>query len=363
MKKILVIEDDPSVREIILDILEAEDYDGVGAENGLIGVKLAKETIPNLVICDIMMPELNGHGVLAALRQYPETTTIPFIFLTAKADKAALRQGMELGADDYLTKPFTRSELLQSITTRLAKQEAIARQSQSKLDELRSHITLSLPHELHTPLNGIIGISEIFRSEYDSIPPAEILELAEDLNSSAKRLYQLIQNFLLVAQLEVAATDPERVKALRSHLTSDPKTLINSVVVQKAKQVGREADLHLNLQNATVQIADLKLKKIIEELSDNAFKFSPAGTPVLVTSHHLNQHFSLSITNCGRGMTAEQIANVGAYIQFERKVYEQQGSGLGLTIVKRLAELHGGTLNIDSIPGKHTIMHLSLPSK
>jgi two-component system sensor histidine kinase/response regulator len=362
MKKILVIEDDPAVREIILDILEAEDFNVIGAENGRIGVEIAKEALPNLIICDIMMPEMNGHGVLAALRQNPETVTTPFIFLTAKADKAALRQGMELGADDYLTKPFTHSELLQSITTRLAKQEAIARQSQSKLDELRSHITLSLPHELHTPLNGIIGISEILLSEYDSIPPDEILELAEDLNSSAKRLYQLIQNFLLIAQLEVFATDPERIMALRTHQTHEPATIIQNVVIQKAKQVKREADLHLDLQDATVQIAELKLKKIIEELSDNAFKFSPAGTPVIVTSLHLGNQFILSVTNYGRGMTVEQITNVGAYMQFERKVYEQQGSGLGLTIVKRLTELHGGTLSIESIPGKHTIMHLALPS-
>jgi CheY-like chemotaxis protein len=128
MKKILVIEDEPSVRANILEILELEDYHGIGAENGLIGVLWALEHIPDLIICDVMMPELDGYGVLTTLRQDPLTATIPFILLTAKADKADFRQGMELGADDYLTKPFTSDELLNSIATRFEKQVAVMQQ-------------------------------------------------------------------------------------------------------------------------------------------------------------------------------------------------------------------------------------------
>lgn len=128
MTKILVIEDEELVRLNLVEMLEAEDYEVVGAPNGMIGVMWALDCIPNLVICDIMMPELDGYDVLETLRQDPVTATIPFIFLTAKADKASIRQGMELGADDYLTKPFTRSELLQSIRTRLKKQAALMQQ-------------------------------------------------------------------------------------------------------------------------------------------------------------------------------------------------------------------------------------------
>ncbi|MBW4574021.1 MAG: EAL domain-containing protein [Aphanothece sp. CMT-3BRIN-NPC111] len=125
MTKILVIEDEKSVRENILEVLDAEGFEAVGAENGRIGVQLASEHIPHLILCDVMMPEIDGYGVLEALRQDPATATIPFIFMTAKATKADLRQGMELGADDYLTKPFTISELLGAIATRLRKQAAI----------------------------------------------------------------------------------------------------------------------------------------------------------------------------------------------------------------------------------------------
>lgn len=125
MKKILVIEDEAQSREMFLECLEAENFDAIGAENGLIGIQQAQSQLPDLVICDIRMPQLDGYGVLTTLRQDPATAMIPFIFLTAKATKAELRQGMELGADDYLTKPFTVEELLGAIAARLEKQAAL----------------------------------------------------------------------------------------------------------------------------------------------------------------------------------------------------------------------------------------------
>jgi len=129
MTKILVIEDEEFVRLNLVEMLEAEDYEAVAAQNGLIGAMYALDYIPDLIICDVMMPELDGYGVLSTLRQDPATATIPFIFLTAKADKGDIREGMELGADDYLTKPFSRNELLQSITARLKKQAAMRQQT------------------------------------------------------------------------------------------------------------------------------------------------------------------------------------------------------------------------------------------
>lgn len=132
MKKILVIEDEPAVRGNILELLEAEDFEVVGAENGFIGAMWAQEYLPDLIICDVMMPEVDGYEVLSALRQVPATAAIPFIFLTAMVDKADIRQGMDLGADDYLTKPFTRSELLGAIASRFNKQAVVMKQFQTE---------------------------------------------------------------------------------------------------------------------------------------------------------------------------------------------------------------------------------------
>jgi CRP-like cAMP-binding protein/ActR/RegA family two-component response regulator len=123
MKKILIIEDNPDVRENTAEILELSNYEVITAENGKEGVKLASETLPDLIVCDVMMPELDGFGVLLILSQNPITSQIPFIFLTAKTEKSDFRKGMSLGADDYITKPFDDVELLTAIEVRLKKHE------------------------------------------------------------------------------------------------------------------------------------------------------------------------------------------------------------------------------------------------
>ena len=361
MSKILVIEDEEPVRANIIRLLRLEDFEAIGAENGAVGVQVARAQAPDLIICDVMMPELDGYGVLTALRQDPVTATIPFIFLTAKAAKEDVRQGMQLGASDYLNKPFTRDELLTTISTQLEKQQSFKQQSEEKLAKLRSSITLAMPHELRTPLNGILGFSEMLMLEPESMTVDEIKDMATDINTSAKRLDSLIQNFLLYAELEVIANDPERLKALRNSSTDFSATVITEVAKQKANQAGREADLSLELTDTPVQISETDLRKIVEELIDNAFKYSPPSTPVTVSNTLRGNNFVLAIANQGRGMTPEQIDNLGAYMQFERKVYAQEGSGLGLIIAQRLAELHGGELNIDSLPERQTTVQVTLP--
>ncbi|QDL11730.1 diguanylate cyclase [Brasilonema octagenarum UFV-E1] len=134
MTKILVIEDEKLVRENIIDLLAAEDFDTIAAANGRIGLDLALSQTPDLILCDLMMPEVDGYGVLTTLREKAITASIPFIFLTAKSARTDFRQGMDLGADDYLTKPFTRTELLNAIASRLTKQASLAKQVSTKFD-------------------------------------------------------------------------------------------------------------------------------------------------------------------------------------------------------------------------------------
>jgi len=122
-KKVLLIEDNPDVRENTGEILELANYEVITAENGKVGIDKAKSSLPDIIICDIMMPEMDGYGVLQVLSKIPQTSAIPFVFLTAKADKGDFRKGMNLGADDYLTKPFEEAELLEVIALRLQRKE------------------------------------------------------------------------------------------------------------------------------------------------------------------------------------------------------------------------------------------------
>lgn len=362
MTKILVIDDQEMLREELLQILNLEGFQVLVAANGQEGLALARTYQPDLILCDVVMPVLDGHGVLQALRADAAIARIPFIFLTAKADKIELRKGMKLGADDYLTKPFSRAELLEAIAAQFRKQEAIEQSLQHKLDSLRSSITLSLPHELHTPLTAIIGMADLLLENHGSFSKPEMEEMLQAIHESAERLYKLTQNFLLYAELELMMADAKRMAELRNEGSyTSAAAAIATIATCKAQQSNREADLRLTLRDGIVAIPEHRLQKIAAEIIDNAFKFSELGTPVTVTLSVEGQQFLVEIGDRGRGMAAQQIDDIGAYMQFERRLYEQQGSGLGLIIAKRLTELYSGQLTIESVPKRQTIVRVRLP--
>lgn len=154
MKHLLLIEDDVTVRENTAELLELSDYEVTTASNGKLGISRAFEVLPDLIICDIMMPETDGYGVLEALSQNPKTANIPFIFLSAKTEHKDIRKGMDLGADDYLTKPFEEEDLLSAIESRLA-----------KVAILRSFDQRTEKAEPGSSLNDLDDLRETFRDQ------------------------------------------------------------------------------------------------------------------------------------------------------------------------------------------------------
>lgn len=361
MTKILIIEDEDALREILGEILTAENFQVLEAENGEEGLKLAFAELPDLIICDVMMPKIDGYEVLHQLRQNKFTNTTPFIFLTAKASKSDQRRGMDLGADDYLTKPFTHKELLGAVNTRLGKKKAIEEQSQQYLDDLRNNLTRSLPHELRTPLNGIISSAELLQEYANSMDYQEIQELASMIKKSGQRLYNLIQKFLIYSKLEIITKNPEELTQFLKGEVTNVKFLTNQIAQEIAKNYNRQSDLKITIENLSLSVAENWLIIIIKELVDNAFKYSFPNTSITIKNCIQGNSCLFFVTNYGRGMTSEQIKNIGAYVQFGREIYEQQGTGLGLSICKRLAELYGGELTIKSIAEKDTIVCITLP--
>lgn len=364
MKKILVIEDELQVRTNIEQILTLSDFRTIGASDGYMGLQLAKEQHPDLIICDVMMPKIDGYNVLASLRQDPSTANIPFIFLTAKADRSDVRQGMELGASDYLAKPFTTDELIGTVTTQLCKQTAYEIHLQNSLDQVRNSFTKAIPHELYTPLNDILGTIKLLIDDYGLIGEFEGLEMLESVQQSAIQLHRSIQNFLLYAELELIASNPIRLQRFQSSSeVSTTDNILKATALQKAQQYDRKQDLLLNLQNSVVRFPESRLRKVVEEIVDNAFKFSKPGTRVQIVSNVTEDTFTFYVIDNGRGMTAEQIKAIGNYMQFSRITHEQQESGLGLTIAKRIVELQGGEFSIESIPDRQTTIRIVLTRK
>ncbi|HEX2568492.1 MAG TPA: EAL domain-containing protein [Polyangia bacterium] len=161
-KTILVIEDDDAIRQNVMTVLRSTGYEPLGAPNGRAGLELAQAARPQLIICDIMMPDLDGYGVLQALRSDPETAGIPFIFLTAKADPLEVRQGMNLGADDYLAKPFRLSELMEVVKVRFQRIEAVAKSLQVRVQQAEDQIRHAAHHDAVTNLPNRLLLREQF---------------------------------------------------------------------------------------------------------------------------------------------------------------------------------------------------------
>jgi CRP/FNR family transcriptional regulator, polysaccharide utilization system transcription regulator len=153
-RTILLIEDNPEMRENTSEILELAGYHVITAENGKKGVDLALKHLPEMVICDVMMPVLDGYGVLHILAKNPKTASIPFIFLTAKAEKEDFRKGMNLGADDYITKPFSESELLDAISMRFSKSEALRKDFDKTVEGLNDFMTRAESFDALIKLTG-----------------------------------------------------------------------------------------------------------------------------------------------------------------------------------------------------------------
>lgn len=361
MKKILVIDDEEWLREMVQLALRQRGFEVVEADNGSAGIEKARTELPDLILCDVNMEKVDGYLTLSSLRSEPVTASIPFILMTGLADNAGMRHGMELGADDYLPKPFTIEALYAAVDARLKKADAVRQEAERKLADLRDSISMALPHELRTPLNGILAYGEILVSDSSSLKPPEIAEMGQVICESGKRLEHLIENFVIHSQLELMAADTQKLHSLRGSQTSEAAAVVERIARKEAVEAGRTDDLQLNLHAATFPMSEEYLTKIVTELVQNALKFSKAGTGVEIDLVDTPANVALVVRDNGRGFSTEQINRIGAYMQFDRKLQEQQGLGLGLAIVRRLTELHGGALSINSDRTEGSRVTVKLP--
>lgn len=360
-KKILVIDDAEFILESTSTLLGFEGYEVITAADGVQGVDAALEHSPDLILCDISMPNLDGYGVVERLRKEEKTNSTPFIFLTAFTEKSNMRKGMELGADDFLVKPYTRDELLATIDTQWKKHKIVEKKIQTKVEEVGKNLNYALPHEFRTVINQVVGSAKFLGANPENTPPEEVKELSADIISSCKRLLRITENFLIYVRIESIANNPKQLAQLRDAHTDEPGAMIYDVAGSIAEKFERYNDLEIGdlPDELFIEISTESFHKIVDELVDNAFKFSDSSTKVVLSAWLEGDMMFMTIEDKGRGMSKDQIDNIGAYIQFERKIYEQQGVGLGLVIAKRMTELHGGKFIVESTENEGTKITLS----
>jgi diguanylate cyclase len=269
MTTILIIEDETAIRELISGLLFLEGFDVVEAINGKEGIAIAQSVLPDLIICDVMMPEIDGHGVLEALQKNPQTATIPFIFLTAKGTRQDVRYAMNLGADDYLIKPFSNEELLEVIQIRLRKKEIVNQQYIEKLEENKEKISHLLYHDLLTNLPNQLSLRENFES------------LVAPHRNKSNNLSSDLENSADFYGISLIILSFERFSRINDHLGYEGgNQLLKEAVERIQSTVGQEnAITRLNSNEFVIVLTPSELSNLpsnasVTSLKDNSIHFS-----------------------------------------------------------------------------------------
>jgi two-component system sensor histidine kinase/response regulator len=355
MKTVLLIDDCLQLRTSFSMALRTNGYHVIEADSGVAGLEMARKHLPDLILSDIHMPGGDGSTLLRDIRHDPELKSRQVVLMTGRPDLVTPRKGMEEGADDFLLKPVGLQALLNCVKARFSRASISWRVEDQMLAQLRSWVPPHLPHEFFTPLAGIIGLTEILRDDFSTLTSAEVNDMHNHVYQSALRLHRTLRNFLLVLDLQTISSQP-----VPPFLSSrEVEESIQGGVDQALRQYERREDVTVRLDACSISVKAGDLSRIVEELVDNACKFSRQETPVNV---ELSADGRLIITDRGRGLTAEEIVRIGAFQQFDRKRFEQQGLGLGLVLVQKLMLLCKAEFSMNSKPGEGTQAQIAFAS-
>jgi len=360
---ILVVEDDPLMAQGIADILSIEGYRVETVRNGRVALMKMRSQTPDLVLSDIMMPEMDGYDLCALVRATPEWRTLPFIFLTALGQKLDQRRGMELGADHHLAKPFEPDDLLLAVRTGLQRAADHRAETAAVITDLRTLILTTLNHEFRIPLTYITGYSQLLAAEGMEMDQDSYRLCVSSLCHGVDRLRRLVENVLILTQIDSGELNTlvELFPQHTDHLSDVVSAAIKSRQPEaEARQVRLETQITSELPPLAMSVD--YVSQVIDHLLDNAIKFSKEGGRVILAVSQVDQDIELSVSDDGIGIRTDALAWVfDGFRQVDRPLQEQQGAGLGLAIVRGLAEVHGGRVTIKSAPGTGTTVTVQLP--
>jgi two-component system sensor histidine kinase/response regulator len=351
--KILLVDDELTIRDIITELLILKNYDVKTAPNGHEALYVLENWTPDLIICDIVMPIMDGNIFQEIVKENQLFSSIPFIFLSAKNEIDLMRKCLSDGADDFLSKPFKANELVLVIKTKIERFEKI----KNAHNNLYLGKTKSFLHEINTPLNGILGLTEVLISNQQRFKKSEIQEVYESIQISGKRLNRTLQNIILYQNFKnnlIDFEDASSTEILKTFLT------VKKEIFHIYKK--QEARISFEIDEAIVKINEKYLDFILFELIDNALKFSSSSKMVVVSGErHDDEYYTLIIKDFGIGLSEDELRKIGAAQQFNRKKIEQQGLGLGLFLSKIIVKKTKGVFTIVSKLNEGTCIKLFFP--
>ncbi|MGD1993857.1 MAG: response regulator [Anaerolineae bacterium] len=363
--RILVVEDNEPLLRAIQATLEAESYIVFTAADGEEALRVLEKAHPDLMVADIMMPNMDGYRLYEEIRARPEYVSIPFIFLTARAEREDMLTGKALGAEDYLTKPFDPEELLVAVRARLDRARAIREAAESEMEELKRQIVNVMGHELRTPLTYVLGYAELALADLSSPATDELRGFLLGIQRGAERLSDLVDDLLLLIRLDSGRAEAEF--RMLARVQSDLRPLLKHTVRryrERAAERGVRLQIEIGSDLPPVLMCEPLLADALGRLVDNAIKFSQdEGDQVTVTARAAGDWTEIAVSDQGVGLHPRHISHLfERFRQFEREEREQQGTGLGLHVAHQLVELHGGEITVESVPGEGSTFTIHLPA-
>lgn len=359
---ILLVDDEEANLELFSTILVEEGYRILKSASGMDALELLHDNSPDLIISDIYMPEMGGFEFYEKVQGIPELRSVPFIFLSALSDREHVREGKELGADDYLTKPIDIDELVTTVRGKLKRAASLRSAMQSEFDALKEQILSTLSHELNTPLTYIIGFSEIISSGASQINTNELKEFADLIRHGGDRLKNLVDDFLETIQIDSGQTQKyfESDKR-RFSLTNCLASLRDEYSTMAS---AKELELQVSIDNELPVVAsETLIRDIIGRLLSNAVKFCVKGKVTLRAAND-GDYVRVKVTDTGVGIPQQELPRIfEKFYQVNKEKQQQQGAGLGLYIAKKLADINNCQLNITSSEGLGTEVTLSVPTR
>ena len=364
-KKILVVEDNKDMLNGIRDILELSGYQVIIALDGQEALGHIQQQRPDLIVSDIMMPQMDGYELFSAVRANPRWLRVPFIFLTAKDQRIDVRLGKQLGADDYLTKPFEPEDLIVAVEAKLERAASLQAATDAEMSQLKQNILKAFSHEFRTPLTYIRGYLDLILEDgLDQLSLDELDDFLHGMRRGSARLSRLVDDLIFLVTLETGEavskfySEQMRFTGLRS--------LVEIVVHQKMPlALQRNVDLELDMPDPLpgVEIHVDYIRDVLERLIDNSIKFSHSTHGHVLVSATANEKWvRVAIKDNGIGISAEELPNLFKRMhQINRTQLEQSGLGVGLAIAKGIAEIHGGRIDVESEVGTGSTFTLVLP--
>lgn len=369
---ILLVEDDQSMLDGMRDLLQIVDigYDiqVLTASNGYLGLQLVAEHTPDLIVSDVMMPQMDGYQFLRRVRQNTAWIHIPFIFLTAKGEKRDVHKGRISGADLYITKPFNSGEFLELIKSQLDRSFQLQATRQQSITNLKKDILQILNHEFRTPLTYVTAYYEMLADSVARFEEGDnFQEYLRGIQVGCIRLTRLVEDFIQVIELRTGEID-KRLKRRARELDNIDDLLDKAVHDNQAKAAEHRVEIEYMpaAELPSIWGDETSLLNIFNRLLDNAIKFTRSyrrsGGKVVVSTRATDQTVEIVIRDEGMGFPEHVYDRLfELFFQYNRGMFEQQGTGIGLTIVKELVHLHQGTIKVDSQEGVGSTFTVILP--